>query len=1184
MSLRSVYGYDKEHHPTLNRFYHINMMNNDKVNLLNSDRDLYLFNPNFVPGDDNAGGHIMAGYLEFFIRSNCSPVPLYPISYKGSNKPRKNTNYKEDRNMIDINFYNPRYKKSSKPLKSILKKTKLFGWASQLKYQQSNNRNDDMEVDTDQIQKKRVHFDVDINLNEESEHANFPKEVHEASSHYNPDEDEDQDGEGVDSEECESEVSTGDEMSLEEQTQSILTNSINVDRKSDTWLDDFEEKVIKIESYKIQYQKDINANNKKMIERNRHQNVVYYGYLSTDERKSIIKKQRNIIGRDISRKYMHFQTNMLKKWNLLDSLAVNFFEDNKEGMYSIRKTILKFNGYQFIDHYKEWKYISEYLRIKYNLEYDEARIKEFYLRYFYLFDLFQSWNLTEDHYFILEKFNPNRIKSISEYHLKFTEKIKYKTEEDYFAMKKQAVMEELQRWIGNNIPAIKITNFLWGIDLSFDDLYLEYFIELYPKSEVVTTLQNYGQSECFVKNLDMLEIRSTLEVAWEGEFKGWIKNQIIDYPKSMRVTEIASSLHDKPTINLKFESNFPKFIVPDKSYLTYARSKIVGITSPEILFIQPGFIKKWKWPYLGFNEYYVNISEIPVWFYIVQPLEEKSFRGIISSLQRRTIVIKKKTKNNNDKENFAYDKVNPFNLSSFDENISVYPEYFAANNCKVIMTQLLKGEMLVIKKGCYYQYFTKYNRCKTEIKMLHWHWPFQSKEHIQYALETSEKWHLSGVLQFITPYILLMDYINIKISELDKEMLSYFTELFLNKIEAELEQRISIVDQFSSKTKDKFDSNNKLLRTSTSNILLYWNTKDSIIPIFELEYDNQQFNFWHIWYWELFLYYVKATGEKDFQPIVICWAWALKNWFSSENDHHHKARKYRAIGFYKKFMLSWVYQLVIQMKKISKELKGNQKLQSLETKRPSRSKKSELLKYQIIHTLIYNGDIEWYFYNQRIAWENIDRNGQNMWYQVKLKSKDDLSDPRLETFQKSFNETDDTHDSEAMDAQMNDNDMSRISDLVSPNKLIINDQIKVKIKQEDKKIDEKILETPPQNIENKQKKRELKEKIKQKENGISFSSKKFEMYISNIKECVEEGKDLKSRARADIEYYNPNSQFNKSLTRILNMNISKDEIKCIDFPGAWKCITFIKSEMKPHKKYIKIINELINKWKKLFQK
>ena len=1134
------------------------------------------FNPNFVPGDQNQGRHIMAGYLEFFLRSNSSPTPLFPISYKDNKKSKAKLTLAEDDdeyNYEDFNFYQPRYRGNGKPLKSILKKNNLFGWSSTS--QQYLNRNgNDIAVDSQQKQTKKVHFEQELEQDEESQHANFPKEAHDMNQHIKEESD-NYDNEG-ESENCESEMSTDDETS-EEPYHSIFTYNIKLDRRDENWFDDFEQKVVMVESFRRQYANDIAKNNKKMTEKNRHENWVYYGFLSTDEWKNIKKKNKQALSKDISKKYEYFRVNLLKKMGLIDEQAMSYLLDNLNEMLRIRTTILMFNGYQFIDHYKEWNRISSFLYKRYNMDYSETQIRAYYLKYFYLFDLFQSWNLSEDHYYILENFKSNRIKTINEYRLKVDEKLNIGKTKDKNLLKKQIIAEELQKWINNNWSAVKITNYLKVFDISFDDIHLQYFIELYPKSEVVITLQNHIASEIFAKSLQSVEIRTTLEVAWEGEIKGLLKNKSADIPKSNRVYEITSSLHDKPNFWMKFESNFPRFIVPDKSFLMFARSNIIGVSSPEILFIQPGFTKKWKSPYLGFNEYYLNISDTPVWFYIIQPIEERSFRNIISNLQRRTITVKRKMKDNSNIEKNVFDKVNPFDLDSFDENISVYPEYFASNNWKVITTQLLKGELLIIKKGWYYQYFTKITRSKLDIKMLHWHCPFQSKEQIEYSLQATMKWMASETTQFITPYTLLMDFINLKIGEVDREMLIYFSELFFKKLTNELDKRNMIIQIFKNKILEKAEFNSKIQWTNSFNIHTGFNAKENIIPVFEQIKDNQQFNYWDLCYRELFLYYVEVLDKEDDQFKVLCWDCAFRHWFSIKVDnHHHKDPQFKALGFSKKYMISWIYQLVVKINRIFKEY-PEKKNQSRKAQNINKSSKSLANR---IEALIYNGNVECYFPNQRIPIENIDKANQTVWYKVKVNSKEDLSDPRLETFQKSFSDIDDTHDSDMYDAQMTDNDISRISDLVSPSKLIINDQIYSKIKEEAKSSCRRESDISTNSTDSKQKKREIKEKKKASESATNFSAKKFEASIIRMTKIYEESKDVKSRALAEIEYYNPSSTFHRSLSALIQMNICKEDLKTIDFPAAWKLIMNIKGKTKPHKKYLKMIGELMNKWRK----
>lgn len=98
-------------------------------------------------------------------------------------------------------------------------------------------------------------------------------------------------------------------------------------------------------------------------------------------------------------------------------------------------------------------------------------------------------------------------------------------------------------------------------------------------------------------------------------------------------------------------------------------------------------MKRWKTPYCGFDEHYLNMAETPVYFYVIKPPSELNFDEIFCKINESIANRKKEGKENlDDKEKSQRERPKrnkeikgPFKFKSSAENIFVYPELFAAH-------------------------------------------------------------------------------------------------------------------------------------------------------------------------------------------------------------------------------------------------------------------------------------------------------------------------------------------------------------------------------------------------------------------------------------------------------------------------------------------------------------------------
>lgn len=157
------------------------------------------------------------------------------------------------------------------------------------------------------------------------------------------------------------------------------------------------------------------------------------------------------------------------------------------------------------------------------------------------------------------------------------------------------------------------------------------------------------------------------------------------------------------------------------------------------------------------------------------------------------------------------------------------------------MTQVLKGDMLVISKGCYYQYFVPKSEKYADAQMLHWHsvFPVELKE-FHYFFRWTEKFSKSNsTIPFISPSLLYIDFVYKCRNLFNNSLVADLSNLVQSIIKAELTEKETMQQAFSSQLKESQNFCSSLC--TSQGIPKMMQRNENVVPAFDLVRDNQMF-------------------------------------------------------------------------------------------------------------------------------------------------------------------------------------------------------------------------------------------------------------------------------------------------------------------------------------------------------
>ena len=571
-----------------------------------------------------------------------------------------------------------------------------------------------------------------------------------------------------------------------------------------------------------------------------------------------------------------------------------------------------------------------------------------------------------------------------------------------------------------------------------------------------------------------------------------------------------------------------------------------GISYPEVIISESGFMNEWKTPYLGFNEYFVNCEETPVWFIIVKSNDpNKNFETILSEFSKFI----------EHEEIRAYKrKLSTFKSRGLKANMFIMPEIFASNDCQVSYCHILKNEMLVVKGDCFYQCFTPKITENKFSAMIHWTCPTTTQQEIESLPKWKEKQTLLVPKMKIQPIWLLIDYVNQSLPFFSNEMLGCLLSMFNKRIEEETESK----DLFLNKLKDSYYSSRSrnLIQDEwkfhSMNRNNFFNYDWTLVPWFEDTKDNRLFEVCSLCNNEIVIYFCQALDCNKNRYYNM--------WLQCAGDKLNTSETpdFMFIRFCTRFSQKVLKQFT---DRIHNRLDG--KKHSLETIKNNIVKLANEVKLESIG---YEGAKQFYYLNQKFALFYLDDYKPVMYPNKPVFAEDlDLSDF---TFTKSYEVEASSQNIQDTRSHVSIGDQEGSKDIMKSVRKQHNAEFIEENHQKIVKKDEENKESP-KNTESNKKKRDIKKKRKKSEmNDFDPEAFKESMEIIREEASIEGNKNLL--------YYNPDWSFKISIDNLSAMKISSENIRSYkNFAADYKQLVSLLKQNKLHKLYRKIIKGII---------